>query len=362
MAVTLSGRERVVRALERRDHDRVPRHETLWPETIARWREQGLDGDADRVRERLGSDLAFTLWSWPVPFPGREDVLEETDETKLVRGPMGKIERLWKHKSGTPEHVSFDCSSREKWLDVYKPALQAAPVHIELDKALTRFKAARAKGRFTYLAGIESFEGIRQLMGDVVTLMGMVEEPDWIQDMSQVYTDLILRDFQAAVDAGVTADAVWVFGDMGYNSGPFFAPAMYRDIIWPDHRRIGDWAKARGMKYIYHTDGDVRQLIPILLEAGIDCLQPLEAKACMDIRELVPKYQRRVSYFGNMDMTVMLTNDRAALEAEVRAKLAAGMSIQGYIAHSDHSVPPQVTWDTYQFYIQLLDQYGNYAT
>jgi uroporphyrinogen decarboxylase len=190
--------------------------------------------------------------------------------------------------------------------------------------------------------------------------MAMVEDPEWVRDMSVTYTDLILRDFQEALDSGMKTDAVWVFGDVGYNHGTFFSPSMYRELIWPDHKRMRDWAHERGMKFIYHTDGDVRAFLDLFCEAGFDCIQPMEAKAGMDVRELAPKYGKRLSFFGNIDMTVAITGDREKIEHEVRSKLAAGMANRGYLYHSDHTVPPQVSWKTYQFIIQLLDKYGNY--
>jgi uroporphyrinogen-III decarboxylase len=52
--------------------------------------------------------------------------------------------------------------------------------------------------------------------------------------------------------------------------------------------------------------------------------------------------------------------DRGQVEHEVRSKLAAGMAHLGYGFHSDHSVPPSVGWETYQFIIELVDRYGNY--
>jgi uroporphyrinogen decarboxylase len=208
--------------------------------------------------------------------------------------------------------------------------------------------------------GIESFEGIRQLVGNAIVLPAMAEDPEWVRDMSATYTDLILRDYQAVLDAGGEADAVWVFGDLGYKSGPFFSPAMYRELIWPDHKRLCDWAHARGMKFIYHTDGDVRKFLDLFVEEGFDCIQPMEAKAHMDVRELAPKYGQRLSFFGNIDMTVAIGGDRPAIEYEVKSKLAAGMANKGYAYHSDHSVPPQVSWATYRFIIELLNQHGNY--
>lgn len=360
-ASELTSRERMRRMLERRDHDRIPRHDGYWPETIERWKGEGLQGDAQTVYRMLRSDIAGVCWSWPVPFPGRNEVLREDDETRVVRGDQGKTERRWKDKQGTPEHIEFGCDSREKWEREYKPALLRAGGSIKIENALKNAVTGRAEEKFGCLMGIESFEGIRQLVGDAIVLPAMAEDPDWVRDMSVTYTDLILRDFQSVLDAGGQADAVWVFGDVGYKSGPFFSPTMYRELIWPDHKRLCDWAHARGKKFIYHTDGDVRKFLPLFVEAGFDCIQPMEAKAHMDVRELAPKYRTRLSFFGNIDMTVAINGDRDRLEHEVKSKLAAGMANKGYAYHSDHSVPPQVSWDTYKFIIELVDRHGRYG-
>lgn len=357
----MTSRERMRRTLERRDHDRIPRHDQFWPETIRRWQEEGLDGDAKTVyREVLKGDLAGVCWSWPVPFPGRNEILEDDGRTLLIRGNQGKIERRWKNKSGTPEHVEFGCDSREKWEREYKPALLKAGSNFEIANVQKNHAEGRKGDKFCCLMGIESFEGIRQLVGDAIVLPAMAEDPEWVIDMSRTYTDLIVRDYESILGAGGGADAVWVFGDVGYKSGPFFSPAMYRELIWPDHKRLCDWAHARGMKFIYHTDGDVRKFLDLFVEAGFDCIQPMEAKAHMDVRELAPKYGQRLSFFGNIDMTIAIAGDRDRLEHEVRTKLAAGMANKGYAYHSDHSVPPQVSWETYQFLIGLLEKYGAY--
>jgi uroporphyrinogen decarboxylase len=348
---TLTSRERVNRALSRQDHDRVPRRDGPWPETLERWEHEGFEGD---FQEWLGSDLDGICWSWPKPFPGQREIVSEDEDTQVIRDEMGKVQRTWKHKFGTPDHISFDCDSREKWEMVYKPGLLSHDVHLDVTEAKASFDRARKQNQWTYLASIESFEAIRQLMGDEVTLMSMAEDPEWIRDLSITYTDLVLRDYEATLEAGAEPDGIWVFGDIGYSRGPFFSPQMYRELIWPDHKRMGDWAHTHGM------NGDIRPLIPSLIDTGADCLQPLEAKAGMDIRELVPQYGDRLSFFGNIDMTVAITNDRELVEHEVRSKLEAGMSIKGYLYHSDHSVPPQVSWETYQFIVELVDRYGKY--
>ena len=66
-------------------------------------------------------------------------------------------------------------------------------------------------------------------------------------------------------------------------NGPFFSPAAYRALEFPAQKRMCDFFHARGLPVILHTDGNVWKLIPMLIEAGFDCLQPCEVKAGMDL-------------------------------------------------------------------------------
>jgi uroporphyrinogen decarboxylase len=308
----------------------------------------------------LSSDLEGVCWCWPMAFPGRNDVVRLDKDTRDVVDGQGKTVRYWRNKSGTPEHLGFDCDSRDKWENVYKPALLNAGLQLNPDEARRHYIRGRQKGRWTYLAGVEGFEQTRSLMGDEIALMAMVDDPDWVRDVSSTYTDAILRNFDAVMSTGSQPDGLWIYGDMAFRSSTMCSPAMYRELIWPDHKRLADWAHAHNMKIIYHTDGDVNGVMDLYVDAGFDCLQPLECKAGMDIRNLCPTFGNQLAFFGNIDAMVLATNDHAKIEAEIRAKLAAGMATKGYMYHSDHSVPPQVSWQTYQFVIRSLDRYGAY--
>lgn len=356
---TLTSRQRVNRAFAREEHDRVPRHETFWPDTIERWQAEGLDGGAAQVHELLGSDIAGLCWLWPAPYPGRDELIEEDDTTRVVINPWGQTERQWKHRSGTPEHRGFACTTRDDWFDRIKPLLLEHR-HLDPREAKRNFDRLAPTGKWTHLTGVESFEQTRRLMGDETTMIAMAEDPQWVADVSRTHTDVMLREFTAALDTGITPDGLWIYGDMAFNHATMCSPAMYRELIWPDHKRLADFAHEHGMKFIYHTDGDVRGVIDLYIEAGFDCLQPLEAKAHMDIRELCPKYGDRLACFGNIDVMKMATNDLDLIEQEITEKFAAGKATRGYIYHSDHSVPPQVSWPTYQRIIELIDEHGRY--
>ena len=357
---SLTSRERVTRMMERRDHDRIPRHESFWSETITRWQGEGLDGDASTVLGLLESDFHGICWCWPEAFPGTAKTVSEDAETKVVRDGQGKLVRYWKNKSGTPEHLGFECNSREVWEKTFKPALLANAMQLNAGEIKKSFEKGRASDKWTHLTGVESFEETRSLMGDEITLMAMVEEPEWLVDVAETFTDVTLQNYDAVLSTGIRPDGLWIYGDMAFKTSTMCSPAMYRELFWPQHKRLADWAHARGMKVIFHTDGNVNGVIGLYLEAGFDCLQPLETKAGMDIRSLVPLYGDRLSFFGNIDVMRMISNDHELIEQEIISKFAAGKAAKGYAYHSDHSVPPQVSWETYQFIMDCVKRYGGY--
>ena len=357
----LTRRERVNRAMTHREHDRVPRHESFWGETILRWQSEGLKGGADAVLDQLESDFAQLVWYWPTPFPEQDVLIQEDDETRVSRDANGGIVRLWKNKSGTPEHIGWDCTSRSIWEDRYKTALQQQTLRIDIATARDVWRKNQTRNGWTYIAGVEPFECLRKVIGDELFARTVYDDPEWIVDMSKTFTDIALRNYDAVLATGIQPDGLWTYGDMAYRSATFCSPAAYRDLIWPQHRRLCDWAHAHGMKFIYHTDGDVNAVMDLYVEAGFDCVQPLESKASMDIRKLCPVYGQKLAMFGNIDVMKMITNDLDVIEAEIASKFAAGMQTRAYMYHSDHSVPPQVTWDTYRGIIDLVNRYGTYS-
>lgn len=100
----LTGRERVTRMFERRDHDRVPRHESFWPETITRWQGEGLNGNEQSVLDLLDGDFHSLCWLWPECFPGSQREVSVDEETRVIRDGQGKLVRYWRNKSGTPRY------------------------------------------------------------------------------------------------------------------------------------------------------------------------------------------------------------------------------------------------------------------
>jgi uroporphyrinogen decarboxylase len=111
---------------------------------------------------------------------------------------------------------------------------------------------------------------------------------------------------------------------------------------------------------ILHSDGRILDLAPYFVEAGLDCLNPLEVKAGMDLIQLKGRYGDRLAFMGGIDVRAMAADDPAVIEAEIRTKLQVAKAGGGYIYHSDHSVPNNVSFQQYQRVIELVLKYGSY--
>ncbi|HOH30094.1 MAG TPA: uroporphyrinogen decarboxylase family protein, partial [Candidatus Hydrogenedentes bacterium] len=139
------------------------------------------------------------------------------------------------------------------------------------------------------------------------------------------------------------------------------SPSMYREIIQPGHKRTVGWAKDHGLPVIMHSCGYVEPLLPGMIASGIDCLQVIEVKAGMDLLKIYRKYGDHITLMGGMDVRVLYTNDLDAVERELSAKIPVVKARNGYILHSDHSIPNTVEYNTYRYFVDRGLELGGYS-
>src|ERR1051326_6191959 len=180
------------------EHAPAPPH-SHQSDAVEGWERGGVCGDVETVLDRLGTDFHGLCWCWPSIYPGQSRVVREDSQTRVIRDQQGKLVRYWKDKSGTPEHLGFECDSPQKWHEQSKPRLLETGLQIDPASAQRAYKSGRQQGRWCYLAGVESFEQTRSIMGDKITLMAMAEEPEWVADVSRTCTDQVMRNFDAVM-------------------------------------------------------------------------------------------------------------------------------------------------------------------
>lgn len=352
----MTSQERVHTVLSGGVPDRVPFQDSYWATTVERWRREGMPADVD-PGDYFGCEIARLGGDYTLQLP--EETVEETDRYRIYTDANGARRKDLNTADGwTPGWVDFEIRTREDWHRLkaraeYNPSRIPAGIQ-------GAYRRAREKGKFVTFSVHACFHPTWHKIGMERMFIWMQEESDLVADMYGAHTQLIIDLFEGIRALGVEYDGAWLSDDLGYRNAPLISPEMYREMVMPHHKRLCDHFAGAGLKTILHSDGNVGPLIPMFLEAGFAALHPLEAKAGLDVRELKPEYGDRLVLFGNIDVRA-LAGDREAIEEEVRAKVAFGKAGGGYMFHSDHSVPNDVSLENYRFALEMLEKYGGYG-
>ena len=352
----MKSRERVKRALEHREADRIPIHDSPWQATIDRWRKEGLPSGvspADYFGYELCGFGADTSPQFPI------EVLSEDEEYIVERTSFGGIRKNHRDYSTTPMIIDYPCKSREDWEKI-KPRLKPSDYRVDWVSGLQNFHREYSRGRFiTYNAAV-GYDKIQNYVALPRLLKAVITEPEWVVDMYWTDAKLAMEMCDRMIKGGFKFDGAFLYCDLGYRGGLFFSPKHYEEQLHPVFKELCRFFHSRGMYVILHCCGRVKDLIPYFIEEGIDCLQPLEVKAGMDLIELKEKYGDKISFMGGIDVRLMALDDPKPIEEEIKKKITVAKEGGGYIYHSDHSVPKNVSFEQYKRVIELVKKYGQY--
>lgn len=370
----MTSKERINMLLSGQIPDRIGKADAPWPETRERWREEGLPADV-HANDYFGMDIRMNIRTLPT-FQLPEKVVEETDQFQVISDADGNVNRYWKGKSGVPLPLKNAIETREDWerlkerlvpnKDRFAFGYYGNYMHEYTQGPIEKVRAAydacpTLDETFVIMEVADPYEFAMAKMGDENILMTMAMEPKLLTDMWEAYVDLVIGNCDILFGAGIKPDGCFVGGDIAYKNGLLFSPEMYRQLVFPYLKRIIDHLKhERGLKIVYHSDGNPTEALPILLEAGIDCLEPLEVNAGMDVRTLAPEWGDRLAFMGNIS-TQTMAGPKDKLEEEVRSKIEACKAAGArYIIHSDHSVPNTVPLENFELMMELVERHGSY--
>ena len=196
------------------------------------------------------------------------------------------------------------------------------------------------------------------IVGTERMLVAFMENPEWCMDMFSTQLEYYLTLYDMIWDAGYKFDAISWPDDLGYKQNQFFSLNVYREVIKPFQQRAIDWAHQKGIKAYYHSCGDIRPMIPDLMEMGLDALNPLEVKAGMDPIWLKQQYGDKLVLHGGINAA--LWDKPEQIKAEMERVVPALKENGGYIFSSDHSVPSTVSLEDFRRIIELAKELGRY--
>ena len=219
---------------------------------------------------------------------------------------------------------------------------------------------ARHRGRFAFFGGLNGpFGFLWRLVGREAAFYEIVDRPHFVRQVVTTVTEFALEVGKGLLRVCPDLLGIVISDDIAYNQGMMLSPRTYRELFLPALQRMCLELKAAGARFVvYHSDGDIREAIPMLIEAGVDALHPLEVRAVMDVFELKARYGHQLAFIGNVDNSELLPRGtRQEIRREVLRKLTAARG-GGYIIGSSHSIGPDVPVANYEYFRELVTRYG----
>jgi len=337
----LTSAERVLRVLRREEPDRVPHFEWIIDHKVREAICPGCTMEEFTVRMNLDATLTGPDFKkeqiGPNRFRNEWGVISEktTEEHAFpVEGPIRSLEDLDKYEPPDP-HAPGRYDSLQRIVSKYKGKL-AIGVHLNDVFSIPR-----------YLAG---FEGI---------LMALVEEPELVRRLVQMSVEINIQMAREVARYG--ADFIFTGDDYASTDGPFMSPKCFREFFYPGMKRAIAGFHEAGLPVIKHTDGNIIPLIDMILDSGIDCLDPIDPIAGLDIGVMKQKYGDRVALKGNVDCAQTLTfgTEQQVVE-ETRAVIRKAAAGGGLILSSSNSIHSSVKPGNYLAMWNAVRMYGKY--
>ena len=356
---TMTDRERFQRQMHFQSVDRCFNMEFgYWDENFKEWplfyennitnnEEADIFFNFDPIKVVSG-----VVWLNP-PYP--HEIVDETETTLITMNADGLLAEVPKDGHDTiPHYVKATVVTPEDWKRCKEERFRLDDPGriVDIQVLQKRYPANR-----TYPLGVNCGSMIGKVR-DMLTFEGLAyacyDYPEMVEDMVETCCQMV-ENFLDQVLPYIDFDYASGWEDICFKNGPIVSVPFFRDVVMPRYKRINKRLKAHGIVLWYtDCDGDVRPILPYLLEGGINCLFPFEVNGCSHPGELLDQYDGQLRIMGGVDK-IQLGKGPKAIEAYLET-LVPYVERGGYIPFCDHRCPPNVKPEDYLYYLDLKER------
>jgi hypothetical protein len=158
----------------------------------------------------------------------------------------------------------------------------------------------------------------------------MRKYPHLIAELFHSLADITIEDHKRFFELGI--DMMYICDDHAFKDRIFISPKQFQEFIVPIYKKMAANAHKYGAKFLLHTDGNLWEEFPYLIEAGIDAAEPLEYESGMRLEPLKENFGNKIALIGNIPSSDILSfgtvEDTIAITKKCIAEAAPG---GGYI-------------------------------
>ena len=370
----MTSRQRWLNTLLFKDKDRIPLEPGHGREsTRARWYQEGLPRGTtgDAIIEYAYRQAGGTE---PLPKPGpdfavNERMIPEFEEEVIERGPRTQIVRDWKGNICeisneydptylrnpidfvTRRWIKCPVESRKDWEDMKRRYDPNEPTRLP-DNAQRLGRELRNRNYPLQIHFNGVFFQLREWLGFENLCMMFHDDPALLHEMVEFWTDYIAALLKVTFEC-VIPDCVYASEDIAYKGFCMVSPQICREFLMPCWRKWGQVIRDAGVPvYAIDSDGYIGELIPIWIESGVNCCDPIEVAAGNDLNEFRKQFGKNIAYRQGVDKRLIAAGG-AQIEAEIE-RLRPVINDGGFIPGCDHGVPHDISWPNFVYYVRLL--------
>jgi len=358
--------DRFIACMEYQPCDRRPNHELgVWAQTRVRWQREHPDAVADFgwrwFYEEPALDLDRRAYI-PVHFgfipPFERKVLEETPEYEIVRNSKGVVTKAL--KAGTidgarmcmDQYLTFPVRVPEDFAPIRKRLVAAMEERYpaDLDERIARWETRDYPLVLGENCAANGFYWrAREFMGTENLSLAWYDYPGLMHEMMECFADFIIETSRPVLEK-IQVECFVLNEDMSMKGGPLLSPDTYRTFIFPHLRRLVEFFRDHGTRYIaVDTDGAPTPLIPLLMDAGVDTIWPIERASGVSPQVWRKHFGKGLRLWGGVDKRILAQGPQA-----IRTHLREFIPLieeGGFIPTIDHTVPPDISWDHFRYYM-----------
>ncbi len=322
----MNSRERVFAVLNNEKFDRTP----CWCGASTEFWEKAkreLNLDDEGLRQRVGDDFRRVIAPYNGPlFPLHFKNAKYRTVFGVERDGLGYGQPLHHPLAeATLQDINNYPWPDPEWIDVSQIKKEAQKHH----------------GQYAILGGDWSpfWHDAIDLLGMENLMIKMFLEPELVQSVLNKIVDYYhavnQRIFEEASDE---IDLFFIGNDFGGQTGPLISPEMFEQFISPQLERLIKLGHSYGLKVQMHCCGGVRELIPLMIDAGLDALHALQPDCTgMNLSELKTRFGSKIILNGGIDSKRILINGTVDYVKEQTSEILGIMTRGGgYIAGASH--------------------------
>ena len=314
----MNSKERVEAALHFTGPDRIPTWKigtasdifVLIPLPSKNWK-PGHNEEEIGLFPHAADDIIIEggLWTWEKPEWARND--KRLDGNKWLKVPREEIDpwgNIWNRTGnntsmGHPGRPNLkDWSKIDKYYPMYNPDLFDKS-RFDLASKLKQFGAE--KYRLSMLAGMGPFQKVQNLRGFSNFLLDHKRYPQELNRLLAHFTEMHIKDMDAWIKYGFNPHGFLLIEDLAAQNGPFMSPKMFRKFYEPVYKNLAKAAHDRGCTLFHHCCGKINELIPLLLEWGIDTIE-LDSPR-MTGYDLLKPFRGKMMFWGCVNIQSIYT-------------------------------------------------------